>query len=471
MRKSMLTTLALATTLMACGTPTGHAPVATTLSRAMPAAEAAPTRELMQIADVAERVVPAVVSIQSTRTVQQTMGPFGLPFGTQQPQEATGTGSGVIIDASGTILTNHHVVEDASKVQVQLHDGRIFEAEVVGSDKPTDVAVIRIQGRVPGDLTTLPLADSDAVRLGEVVLAIGSPFGLDHSITMGIVSATGRTDLQLASYEDFIQTDAAINPGNSGGALVNMKGELVGINTAIFSRSGGNNGLGFAIPSNLATEIGDRLLKDGKVNRSYLGVLIQDVDRTLASAFGIPDGTEGVLVSQVLPDGAAKAAGIEEGDLIVAIDHEPIASGAQLRNKVALMPAGKPVDVRIIRDGKPRTIRVALRSDAEEVAKSSQPRTGGGELWGGVSLMGLDEARRRGAPLPGSLDTGVVIADLDRGSAAARAGLIPGDILLEVNREPVRTADEVRRLSAGKGTVLLLVQRGQGRQWIALERP
>ncbi len=327
------------------------------------------------IADVAERVVPSVVNIAATRTrrasrsgrervpeeMRQFFGPEGMgPMPRGDRQEGS-LGSGVIVSADGLVLTSAHVVEGADAVEITLQDGRELSGEVVGADKQSDVAVVRIAKKDATGLTPLPMGDSAALRLGEVVLAVGNPFGVGQTVTMGIVSATGRSALGIVDYEDFIQTDAAINPGNSGGALVNMRGQLVGINTAILSRTGGNQGIGFAIPTSMTKPIMASLVKTGHVTRGYLGVVIQDVDRDLAEAMKLQTGS-GVLVADVEDGGPAAKAGLQRGDVIRSLDGQKVASTSQLRNRVASLAPGARVRVELQRDGAPRTVDIQLQT-------------------------------------------------------------------------------------------------------------
>ena len=337
--------------------------------------------------EIAKSVKPGVVNIAATRSGKSGEGsqssPLDDPFfrkffgdeffkrdAPQREPKERGQGSGVIVEANGLIITNNHVVNKADEIRVFLSDKREFKGKLIGTDAKTDIAVVKIEAT---GLPTIPWADSDQLEVGEFVLAVGSPFGLTQTVTMGIVSAVGRASMGIAEYEDFIQTDAAINPGNSGGALVNVRGELVGINTAIFSQSGGNMGIGFAVPSNLSRAIMDQLVRTGKVVRGWLGVAIQDLTPELATQFGIAD-TKGVLVSDVMDDSPAKKAGFERADVIVEYDGKPMDSPTHLRNAVAQTPIGKKVSVKLIRDKKPKTLEVAI---AEQPKSLGQPSAGG----------------------------------------------------------------------------------------------
>ena len=336
------------------------------------------------IADVAERVVPSVVNLSATRTrkarrgdpervppeLRQFFGPQGGPMPRGDRQEGA-LGSGVIVSADGLVLTSAHVVDGADAVEITLQDGRELDGEVVGADRQSDIAVVRIAKKDATGLTPLPMGDSAGLRLGEVVLAVGNPFGVGQTVTMGIVSATGRSALGIVDYEDFIQTDAAINPGNSGGALVNMRGELVGINTAILSRTGGNQGIGFAIPTSMAKPIMASLVKSGHVTRGYLGVVIQEIDRDLAEAMKLQVGS-GVLVADVEDDGPAAKAGLQRGDVIQSVDGQKVTSTSQLRNRVASLSPGARVRVELQRDGTPHSVDIQLQTRPAPAERGDQ---------------------------------------------------------------------------------------------------
>jgi len=325
---------------------------------------------LASLPDVAERVVPSVVNIAVTRTggggddvpSMEDVDPMFRDFlGPQVPRggQEHSLGSGVIVSADGLVLTSAHVVDGAEHVDLTLNDGRELDGVVVGTDRRSDVAVVRIDKREAHGLVPLSMGDSSALRLGEVVLAIGNPFGVGQTVTMGIVSAKGRSALGIVDYEDFIQTDAAINPGNSGGALVNLRGELVGVNTAILSRSGGNQGIGFAIPTSMIRPIMKSLVATGKVARGWLGVGIQDVDRDLAAGLGLAPG-DGVVVGQVEKDSPAARAGIERGDLIRAVGSDRVHSSSELRNKIAALAPGSTAHLDVVRKGQGRAVDVVL---------------------------------------------------------------------------------------------------------------
>jgi serine protease Do len=431
--------------------------------------------------EIAKSVKPAVVNIAATRSGKSVEGPHGSPlddpffrkfFGDEffkrdspqrEPRER-GQGSGVIVEANGLIITNNHVVSKADEIRVFLSDKREFKGKLIGTDTKTDIAIVKIEAT---GLPTVPWADSDQLEVGEYVLAVGSPFGLTQTVTMGIVSAVGRASMGIAEYEDFIQTDAAINPGNSGGALVNVRGELVGINTAIFSQSGGNMGIGFAVPSNLSRAVMDQLVRTGKVVRGWLGVAIQDLSSELAAQFGISD-TKGVLVSDVMEDSPAKKAGFERADVIVEYDGKPMDSPTHLRNAVAQTPIGKKVSVKLIRDKKPKTIEVTIveqpkslgQPSAEESRESAAP-TG---ILSDIDVRELNEelAARYGLK---AADRGVVVIRVKSGSTAEEMGVREGDLILEVNRKAVTSLKSYEHAASGlakdQAVLLLLKRKGQ----------
>jgi serine protease Do len=377
----------------------------------------------------------------------------------------SGAGSGFIASKDGYILTNNHVVSDADKITVTLSDGRELKGKVVGTDPRTDLAVIKVDA---DDLPVLPLGDSDSLEPGEWVVAVGSPFGLTHSITAGIVSAIGRTHVGIADYEDFIQTDAAINPGNSGGPLLDLEGHVVGINTAIYTRTGSYMGVGFAIPINLAKKISDQLIKDGSVTRGYLGVLIQELSPALAKSFDLRE-EKGILVSQVESDSPAEKAGLKEGDVIVGLDGEDVAKVGPFRNTVAMYGPGKTIDLTVVRDGKKMSFEVCLGrlSDQGPAAAAGQ---GCLEPFG-VSIQELDPALAERFGYQG--EQGVLISQVDPQSLAARAGLRPGTLIKEVDRQPVASIADIEKAMKNAGStdsVLLLVQDGRYSKFLVLER-
>jgi len=432
----------------------------------------------VDLADVAEQATAAVVNISSTQIIKAPEGGediplpedplfrrfFGAPPGMSHPksERAQSLGSGVIVSSDGYILTNNHVVDHADTIHVTLADRREFDAKVVGTDPRSDIALLHLKGDVK-NLHVLPFGDSDKLRLADTVLAIGDPFGIGETVTMGIVSAVGRANVGIADYEDFIQTDAAINPGNSGGALVNVHGELVGINTAIVSRSGGNQGIGFAIPSNMARQIMTSLRETGKVQRGWLGVAIQPVDRDLAEALGIEQG-HGVLVADVTAKSPAASAGIERGDVIMAIDGKPMESTGQLRNTVASTRIGTKIKIDVIRDKKPQSLTVTVGELPKEKEEQAETEEGGKTegLLAGVTVSNLTAEVRQQLEIPKTVEKGAVVTDIDRDSAAARAGVMPGDVIIEINRKPVRNAADFRTLAgkAEKSALLLVVRQG-----------
>jgi serine protease Do len=423
---------------------------------------ASETNSFSILSDVSERAVLSVVNISTTRIVRQTLDPdeqlfFRRFHGRGEGDRAThenSLGSGVIVSQDGLILTNNHVIDKASEIRVKLADGREFKGTLVGADPRSDVAVIRLEGK-PTGLQVLALADSDRLRLGEVVLAIGSPFGLSQSVSMGIVSAKGRADVHIADYEDFIQTDAAVNPGNSGGALVNLRGELVGINTAIASSTGGSQGIGFAIPSNMARPIMESLLKTGKFTRGWLGVGVQEMDAELRKHFASGIATGGVLLNSVEPGSPAAKAGLQRGDVVTKLADVPMDSARRLRNFVGLRVPGTALTVDLLRDGKALQLPVVL---GESPDSGSRAAVSGG--LDGLTVAPLDEAVRRRFEVPANVPGGVVVADITPASAAASSGLTPGDVILEVNRRPVQSVGEFQRLlQQTKGPLLLLVFR------------
>jgi serine protease Do len=426
----------------------------------------------VSIADIAEKVTPSVVNISLTKE-SKSEGPGFFPFffgpPDNGPRREQGMGSGVIVSPDGYILTNNHVVADANEIKVTLSDKREFLAEVVGTDPKSDVAVIKLKGSVSG-LRAIEIGDSAALRLGDVVLAIGNPFGVGQTVTMGIVSAKGRADVGIVDYEDFIQTDAAINPGNSGGALVNMQGRLVGINTAILSRSGGFQGIGFAIPTNMAKPIMESLKKYGKVTRGWLGVSIQDVDQDLASTMKLPT-SRGVLIADVQADSPAAKGGIRRGDVIVKIDGREVETTGQLRNVVASAGARK-VPVEFYRDGKRLQLSVSLgEAPAEAVASAGGVAPGKARGLDGLGVGELTPEARKMFNLGDDVTGGVVITGIERNSPAARAGIRPGDVVLEVNRTAVKTVKEFEAAFAkAKGNVLFLLHRRGATVFLVLRR-
>ncbi len=434
-------------------------------------------------ANVSETVKPFVVSITTETDVERDISGFhNLPglqefFGdrfrnrSDEAYRQRGLGSGVIVSSDGFILTNNHVAGEADELKVRLSSGRVYEATLVGADAASDLAVIKIEP--DEDLPSAIIGDSDRLRVGEWVIAVGSPFHLEHSVTAGIVSAKGRSTRVVTEYEDFIQTDCAINPGNSGGPLVNLDGEVVGINTAIATRSGGYQGIGFAIPANMARSIMNDLMSEGRVIRGWLGVMIQDLDQDMAESIGL-DRPMGAIIREVSNDGAARAAGLTSGDVIVKFDGETIRDTNHLRNRVALTRPGTEVEVVVSRDGAERTFWVTLM-ERSELAQQDFPSTDRG-AWSdpfGASVMELtdDVARELDTTLG---DGGLVIESVERGSVAEDKQLQPGDIIRQMGREPISSASEYRErvdsLDSGD-TVLLLVERDGRTRFVALKKP
>jgi len=410
---------------------------------------------LPSLAPMLEKTSPAVVNIAIETRVRAARNPlmndpffrrfFDMPE-RQRPSErrAASAGSGVIVDAAeGYVLTNAHVVKNADNIEVTLTDGRELSAELVGVDEEVDLAVLKLEES--DRLTQIAIADSTGLRVGDFVVAIGNPFGLGQTVTSGIVSALGRTGLGIEGYESFIQTDASINPGNSGGALVNLRGELVGINTAILAPAGGNVGIGFAIPTEMAENVMQQLIEHGEVRRGMLGVTIQDLTAELAEAFGV-ERQRGVVITQVVEDSAAEKAGLKSGDVVTAVDGRPVNRAADLRNKVGMAPVGEKVELSILRDGK--------KKDVTAVISESSRETAGGEAVSkfleGASLRDLRKGELQHA------DAGVLVDEVERGSPAWRAGLRNGDVIINVNRQDVDTMDELRKAVNDKEAALLL---------------
>jgi Do/DeqQ family serine protease len=427
---------------------------------AAPAATALPQAvgdtALPSLSPMIKRVAPAIVNVATRGTIKEHSpqnplldDPFFRRFFEVPPNSGghdrpfQSAGSGVIFDAkSGYILTNAHVIENASEITVTLQDGRDLSAEVIGSDEPSDVAVLKVK---PTNLTQVPLGDSAKLEVGDFVVAIGNPFGLQNTVTSGIVSGLGRSNISPDGYEDFIQTDASINPGNSGGALVNLRGELIGINTAILSRSGGNIGIGFAIPVNMARSVTEQLLKFGSVKRGLLGVSTYTVSADIAAVYGLAHA-QGALVTQVVEGSAADHAGIKTGDIITAVNGVAVKSPTELRNTVGLMRVGDKIDVELLRDGQPRRVSGVIAAASTATPASLKP----GEIH-----KGLDGASLADAP-----DGGALVRGVEAGSAAAQAGLRSNDVIVGVNQARVGSVQQLRERSSGASTLVLEVRRG-----------
>lgn len=419
---------------------------------------------LPTLAPMVERVQPAVVNIATRGHVSVQNNPLlNDPFfrrffqefgGRPQPRETRSLGSGVVIDAGkGYIVTNHHVVEGADEIEIVLHDGRQLLAKLVGSDPEADVALLKVK---EDGLAEVPMADSDQLRVGDFAVAIGNPFGLGQTVTSGIISALGRTGLGIEGYEDFIQTDASINPGNSGGALVNLNGELIGINTAIIAAGGqGNVGIGFAIPINMVRLIVDQLIEFGEVRRGMLGVIMQDLTPELIQAFGL-DIHSGVVISKVIENSAAAEAGLEAGDVVVAINGSPVRSASAMRNVVGMLRVGEKMQLEVIRDKRSKTLTAVIKDKVEEVVEGKRVH----ERLAGATI---EQANEGG-------EVYLVVTEVEQNSPAWNSSLREGDIILSVNRRAVKTLDEFRQIVAGNNKQILLnIQRGQTALFILIQ--
>ena len=441
--------------------------VASTLGMSATAGAALPffgddkKQEVPSLAPMLEEAMPAVVSIsvEGTQTATRQVPEmfryfFGGPQEQVQERPFKGLGSGVIIDSEkGYVVTNNHVVENADEITVKLSDGREFKAKKLGADEQSDIALLKIEAE---KLTALPLSDSDEMRVGDYVVAIGNPFGLSQTVTSGIISAMGRSGLNIGGYEDYIQTDAAINRGNSGGALVNLRGELVGINTAIFGPNGGNVGIGFAIPSNMMKNLVDQIAEFGEVRRGLLGLTGNDVDAGLAKAMGV-SANRGAFVREVTPESAAEKGGLKAGDIITEVNGRGLHSFREMAAKIASMGAGAEVELTIIRDGEEKTVNVVLddAADSKVTAATIHPA-----LEGATLVNGKDEAG----------NDGVKVSEIERNTPAARIGLQPEDVIIGVNRQRVTTVAEFREKldDSGENVIALNVRRGSATIYLVI---
>jgi serine protease Do len=426
--------------------------------------------------DVVKSVIPTVVNISTTKTMERDIpfqhffeGPlrdFLEPFRMPKRWKEQSLGSGVIVSSDGYIITNSHVVEKAEVIKVTLYDKQTYKGKVVGMDKKTDVAVIKIPAK---NLQAIRWGDSDKLQVGEFVLAFGNPYGLNHTVTMGIVSALGRADVGITDYEDFIQTDAAINPGNSGGPLVNINGELIGINTAIFSNTGGYQGIGFAVPSNMARAVMRQLIEEGKVTRGWLGVTIQKVTPELAREFGLKKPA-GALVTDVFKGSPAEKAGIKRGDVIVGLNGIEIRDVESLRNRVAQTEVGSTVRIKVKRDGRTLHMDVTIAELPDDVAMLSSSRMDEVEedegTVAGLSVMELTEDIARQLGLSGS-EEGIVVSRVEPYSPADEAGVRKGDVIQEINRKRVRNMEDFNRIvsTLKEGDVMLLFINRNGKKF------
>ncbi len=431
-------------------------------------------RGFPSFAPVVKAVSPSVVkvSVSSQPKTQRMEMPGGLDLrrffgpGAQMPEELQqqghqrhhmpkeqGVGSGIIVTKDGYILTNNHVVDEASMIKVTMTDGREFDGKVIGRDPKTDVAVIKIDAK---DLPAITLADSDKIEVGDMVLAVGHPFGIGQSVTTGIISAKGRATMGL-DYEDFIQTDAAINPGNSGGALVDVDGRLIGMNTAILSHSGGNQGIGFAVPANLARWVMESLVNHGRVERGFLGVNIQDMTPQLAKQFKL-DQAKGALVSGVSPDSPADKAGVKSGDVITDFNGKPVTDSRHLKLQVGSTTPGAAVPMNVLRDGQTLTLNVTVKELPGDKLADSTPAAGKvNDALHGVGVSDIDQATREQLKIPSHVK-GAVISSVEEDSVAYEAGLRQGDVILEINRQPVKNAEQATALCEKPASMVSLVK-------------
>jgi len=443
------------------------------------------SRQIMEtgraFSEIVTAVSPSVVNISTTKVVRRDTGPFFEDpffdffspfheFGMPKKWKERSLGSGVIVSPDGYIITNNHVVEKSDEIKVTLLDRRSFKGRIVGADPKTDVAIIRIDAN---NLPTLSWGDSDKLQVGEFVLAIGSPYGLSNTVTMGIISAVGRANVGIADYEDFIQTDAAINPGNSGGPLVNIKGELIGMNTAIFSRTGGYQGIGFAVPSNMVRLVMDQLVQKGKVTRGWIGVTIQELTPELAQEFGLKR-SKGALVSDVAKDSPAARAGIIRGDVILEFNGKEVKDVSSLRNMVAQSKTGNEITMRILRAGKEFTVKVGIVELPREVAEAVPnhlPDDSDAKVLTGLTVMNLTKEIVRQLGFNRD-EKGVVVARVEPGSPADEAEVKKGDIIKEINKKEIGTLEDFNRIAAtlrSSEPVLLFVNRSGKKFYVILK--
>ncbi len=422
-----------------------------------------------ELKKVTSAVLPTVVSISAVRKGERSSSQFDyLPFNTQPFNESRALGSGVIIDKRGYIVTNNHVIRNASGITVTLVDEREFQCVVIGTDPATDLAVIKISGNVPADLPVISFADSDKIEQGQLAIAIGNAFGFSHTVTLGIISAVKREGLGVADYESLIQTDAAINPGNSGGALIDIDGKLIGINTAIYSNTGSNNGLGFAIPSNMVREISEKLIKEGKIVRGWLGLSIQDITKEIAEKKKL-SSTDGVLVAGVNDNGPAKNGGIAAGDVIVKIGDTPARNVSQLRRLIADQKPGKKIRVTVLRNGKEQVIDVTVgRLPEPQGSAASAAEENKQSL--GIVVEDVDEDSSFRFKI--SDKSGAIVVDVRPGSPADKAGLAVGDIIKEVDERAIKNSDDLYKVikaDKAKSSYMFLVKRGSAQKYVIIK--
>lgn len=430
--------------------------------------------------EIAGSVSPSVVNISTTKVVRRDATPFFddpffdlfnpfRDFRTPKKWKEQSLGSGVIVSQDGFIVTNNHVIEQADEIRVTLFDKRSFRARLIGADSKTDIAVVKVDAK---DLPSIRWGDSDKLQVGEFVLAVGNPFGLSHTVTMGIISAVGRANVGIADYEDFIQTDAAINPGNSGGPLVNIKGEIIGINTAIFSKSGGYQGIGFAVPANMVRHVMDQLEQKGKVTRGWLGVTIQEMTQELSQQFGLKEST-GALIGDVSKGSPAERAGIKRGDIILEFNGKKVQEVGNLRNMVAQSKVGSEVSLLVLRGGKTYAFKVIIAELPRDVAESAPgmaPDEPSPEGLGGLSVIELTRETARQLGLHRE-ERGVVIIRVEPGSVAEEAGLRKGDVIQEIDRKKIEGLKDYDRIVSGLrpgNSALLFINRGGKRFYVSL---